>query len=121
MEKYVGKSKTDKNKVARMDEGLIAAAATDEGHDVRDRVPPSKLKDAADLTRLKGILAIEVSENYGEDGEFVPLALLFNSPGMAKAGQRRSRRNDLPEDAWPQNPEHHRSKTVAGCREASTS
>jgi hypothetical protein len=112
LEKHVGKTKADKQKVARLDEGLVAAAATVDGHEVVVAFRPAKLKDAADLTRLKGILAVEVSENYGEDGGLVPLALLLGSPGMTKLANAIAS-TDLPAEAWPQNPNLTAAKTVA--------
>ncbi len=112
VEKYVGKTKSDKNKIARLDEGLIVAAATVDAHEVVVGFRPALLKDAADLARLKGITAVEVAENYGVNGELVPLALLLKSPGVQKL-VKDFVSSDLPEGAWPQNPNLTAAKTVA--------
>ncbi len=112
LEKHVGKSKIDKNKVARIDDGLIVAGASDDGHDVLIAFRPAKLKDAGDVTRLQGITAIEVADQRYEDGQFVTLALLFKSPGMQKLAQEISSK-DLADGAWPQNPNLTAAKTVA--------
>ena len=112
VEKYVGKTKSDKQKIARLDEGLVAAAAAVDGHEVVVGFRPALLTDAADLTRLKGIIAVEVTEGFGINGELVPLALLLTSPGMQKLAEEIASK-DLPEGMWPQNPSITAPNTVA--------
>jgi hypothetical protein len=106
LNKHVGKSKANtKDGTVRFDDGLLTAAALDSQHEVLVAFRPAKLKDEADLVRLRGILAVEVGEDDDVNGGILPIVVAIKSSGFQKLAKAILAK-DVPEGQWPQNPKH---------------
>src|SRR5262249_11764185 len=114
LNKHVGKTKPHaKDGTARLDDGLIAAAALDSEHYALVAFRPAKLKDERDLARLLGIMGIDGGEDYAARAGFIPIVVVIKSPGFQKLAKAVLARG-LPDGQWPQNPRH----TAPGVMEA---
>jgi hypothetical protein len=112
LNKHVGKSKANaKDGTTRFDDGLLTAAALDGQHEVLVAFRPAKLKDEADLVRLRGILAVEVGEDDDVDNGILPIVVAIKSAGFQKLAKAIVAK-DVPDGQWPQNPRHTAAAVV---------
>jgi hypothetical protein len=104
--RHVGKTKeTAHDGTARFDDGLIAAAAIDGHHYALVGYRPAKLKDRADLARLRGILAVDAQQDPFSGDGFLSVVAAIKSPGFQELARAILAKN-VPEGQWPQNPNH---------------
>ena len=113
--KHLGKTKPNtKDGTICFDDGLIAAAGLDSDKQVLIGLRPAKLKDQSDVSRLRGILEIEIPAEYdGGKRQVVPLIAVIKSPGFQKLVKAVLAR-ELPDGQWPQNPRHTAPAVMAG-------
>ena len=72
------------------------------------------MKDQSDVTRLRGILGIDIGVDYGGgQSGLLPLVAVIRSPGFQKLAKAILAK-DLPACQWPQNPSHTAPSVVAG-------
>jgi hypothetical protein len=106
LNKHLGKTKANaKDGTARFDDSLIAAAALDSRYEILLAFRPAKLKDEADLARLRGILAVDVGEEGEVESGILPVVVAIKSSGFGKLAKGILAR-DVPDGQWPHNPRH---------------
>lgn len=110
--KHVGKTKTDKDGIARYDDGLIAAAANDKQFQALVAFRPGKLKDERDLARIQALISIDTGETgHAAPGVFLPIVAAIKSNGFQKLAKSILAK-DLTPEQWPQNPMHSAPSVV---------
>jgi hypothetical protein len=112
LNQHVGKTEVNTSDgTTRCEDGLIAAAALDNQHQVSVAFRPAKFKDKTDLARLLGILAIDVGPEYSVNNRFVPIVAAIKGPGFQKLAKAILAK-DVPDGQWPQNPKHTAPEVV---------
>ncbi len=106
LNKHVGKTRANaKDGTARVDDGLLVAAALDGQFQALVAFRPAKAKSEGDLARLRGILAIDAGEEHIYPNVTLPLVVAIKSPGFQKlAGAVLAK--GVPAGQWPQDPRH---------------
>jgi hypothetical protein len=106
LSKHAGKAKVNaRDGTARVDDGLLAAAALDSQHQALVAFRPAKLKDESDLARLCSILAIDLGPENTAPNDLIPIVVAIKSSGFQKLANAIVAK-DIPQGQWSQNPRH---------------
>jgi hypothetical protein len=116
LNKHVGATKTDaKEGCARVDDGLIVGAGLDKSHQAVTAFRSAKLKDAADLARLQGIIALDMGEGYRVQAPIIAMVALVQGSGFQKLAKAILAAN-VEKGKWPHNPLHSAPDVVKEIR-----
>lgn len=106
LNKHVGATKVHpKDGSARVDDGLLVGAGLDKSYQAVTAFRPAKVKDAADLARLQGIIALDLGEGYRVQTPIIAVTALVKSPGFQKLAKAIVPGN-VDKGNWPHQPLH---------------